>query len=122
MILPTVIVLGLFSAVSWSKLYEDVADLPGLHYDFVVVGGGTAGNVVANRLTENPNVTVIVLEAGVSNEGVLASAVPFLLEEVLSNPTYSWNYTTPSIAGLNGRTLDYLRGCSAHNGMLYTRV
>ncbi|KAJ6518101.1 aryl-alcohol oxidase-like protein [Mycena vitilis] len=122
----TFVVLTLFSAVRWSKLYEDVADLPVLHYDFVVVGGGTAGNVVANRLTENPNVTVLVLEAGVSNKDVLVSEVPFLLEGVISNPAYSWNYTTPPIAGLNGRKLDYLRafllgGCSAHNGMLYTR-
>lgn len=43
----------------------------GAHFDFVVVGGGTAGNVVAGRLAENPNASVLVVEAGVGNPGSL---------------------------------------------------
>jgi len=106
-----------------------VADLPeSLTYDFVIVGGGTAGNVVANRLTENPDFSVLVLEAGVSNEGVLDSIVPFSTFNfgLLGPNIFNWNYTTIPQSGLNGRVLSYLRahmlgGCSSHNAMFYTR-
>ncbi|KAJ6465135.1 pyranose dehydrogenase [Mycena vulgaris] len=115
----------LFGA-SLGKVYDSVADLPGLEYDFVIVGGGTAGNVVANRLTERHQFSVLVLEAGVSNEGVLDSIIPFFGFNLLGANIYQWNYTTTPQVGLNGRILDYSRahilgGCSAHNGMIYTR-
>ncbi|KAJ7277011.1 aryl-alcohol oxidase [Mycena rebaudengoi] len=117
------IVLSYFSATAWTKVYEHVADLPGLNYDFIVVGGGTAGNVVANRLTENPKFSVLVLEAGVTNEGVIAVDVPFFQNRLAA---YDWNYSTTPQEGLNGRVVPYSRarilgGCSAHNGMVYTR-
>ncbi|KAF7368911.1 GMC oxidoreductase [Mycena venus] len=115
-----------YLAPCFCKVYEDVTQLPGLSYDFVIVGGGTAGNVVANRLTENPDFSVLVLEAGVSNEGVTDSIVPFLVESLLQPNIYEWNYTTVPQPGLNGRNVGnprahILGGCSAHNGMVYTR-
>ncbi|KAJ7112070.1 alcohol oxidase [Mycena crocata] len=126
MLLPSLAVLSLFAAGGLAKVYEDVADLPGLQYDFVIVGAGTAGNVLANRLTENPKVSVLVIEAGVTNEGVLTSEVPGLLGQLLGDASLDWNYTSIPMAGVNGRTIFFPRaffmgGCSAHNGLVYTR-
>ncbi|KAJ7148660.1 aryl-alcohol oxidase [Mycena crocata] len=121
-------ILGISACIAAcvAKVYESVSDLPTLAYDFVIVGGGTAGNVVASRLSENPNFRVLVLEAGVSNEGVLDSIIPFFVGNLLGPTIYEWNYTTTPQSGLNGRVLNYLRahmlgGCSSHNGMFYTR-
>ncbi|KAJ7366502.1 glucose dehydrogenase short protein [Mycena albidolilacea] len=127
MLLNLSLILTAVVAPSLAKIYEDVADLPSLEYDFVIVGGGAAGNVVANRLTENPKFSVLVLEAGVSNEDVMESIVPFLAGNLLSGPNaYDWNYTTTPQIGLNNRTTPYPRahilgGCTATNGMVYTR-
>ncbi|KAF8179707.1 aryl-alcohol oxidase [Mycena galopus ATCC 62051] len=128
MFAPTALaILAFFSGVGFSKVYEDVASLPSLKYDFVIVGGGTAGNVIASRLTENPKVSVLVLEAGPTNQGVLNAQVPFLSNGVSDTGSpYSWNYTTTPQAGADNHSFAELRGyilggCSSHNGFAYTR-
>ncbi|KAF7304252.1 hypothetical protein HMN09_00826500 [Mycena chlorophos] len=112
----------------WGKTYESLEDLPGREFDFVVVGGGTAGLVVANRLTEDARFTVLVLEAGSTSAGVYDSEVPFLFNNLLVEPNiHDWNFSTTPQLGLNNRVLPYPRafmlgGCSAHNVMYYTRA
>ncbi|KAJ7489567.1 alcohol oxidase [Mycena latifolia] len=122
-LIPVILALAL---ACQSKIYNSVTDLPSLSYDFIIIGGGTAGSVLANRLTENPSFSVLVLEAGVTNEGVVDSQAPLLVNNMLMHPIWSYNYSTTPQPGLNGRAIPYARarilgGCSAHNGMFYTR-
>jgi choline dehydrogenase-like flavoprotein len=59
-------------------------------YDFVICGGGTAGLTLAARLTENPDVTVGVLEAGKNKMGDMFVDTPALFTQMLGNPEYEW--------------------------------
>ncbi|KAJ7497721.1 alcohol oxidase [Mycena latifolia] len=122
----TVLVLG--STLCRGVILETLADLEKLNvqFDFIVVGGGTAGNVVANRLSENPNHSVLVLEAGGSNADVLNLIVPFYCMRASPNTPQDWNYTTTPQAGLNGRSVTFPRGfglggSSSIHYMVYTR-
>ncbi|KAJ9313689.1 hypothetical protein DTO271D3_5993 [Paecilomyces variotii] len=66
----------------------------GTHFDFIVVGGGTAGNVVAGRLAENPNINVLVVEAGVKDsENIEEITVPSNAQN-LRGSQYDWAYKT----------------------------
>jgi hypothetical protein len=63
-------------------------------YDFVIVGGGTAGLVVAARLTENPTTHVSILEAGPANIGDPMIMIPAMTIRQMRNPRYDWNHQT----------------------------
>jgi choline dehydrogenase len=69
----------------------------GAHFDFIVVGGGTAGNTVAGRLAENPNVTVLVIEAGVGNSHEIEEITTPSMAMDLRNSKYDWAYKTTMV-------------------------
>lgn len=67
-------------------------------FDYVICGGGTAGLCIAARLTENPDVTVGIIEAGKNRLGDPFVDVPALFLQMLGNPEYDWMYkTTPQV-------------------------
>lgn len=70
-------------------------------YDFIIIGGGTSGLVVANRLTENSHVTVLVLEAGTDQSYNLNVLVPGACSTLSDNPDVDWEFLTePQVSPL----------------------
>jgi choline dehydrogenase-like flavoprotein len=63
-------------------------------FDYLICGGGTAGLCIAARLTENPDVTVGVIEAGKNKLGDMLVDTPAMFIQMLGNPEYDWNYKT----------------------------
>ena len=94
-------------------------------YDYIIVGAGTAGCVLANRLTADGRTRVLVLEAGGSDR-YLWVQVPVGYLFCIGNPRTDWMMKTAPEPGLNGRSLVYPRGkllggCTSVNGMIYMR-
>ncbi|KAJ6085102.1 hypothetical protein N7499_004731 [Penicillium canescens] len=89
---------------------ESSAGLENENFDFVIVGGGTAGLVIANRLTENPNVRVLVLEAGTNRLTDPRINVPGLGPATFEDEDFDWNFRSSSQEQLNGRKLLATKG------------
>jgi choline dehydrogenase len=94
-------------------------------FDYVIVGAGTAGCVLANRLSADPNTSVLLLEAGGTDSWIWIH-IPIGYLYTQNNPRTDWCFTTEPEPGLNGRALNYPRGrvlggCSSINGMIYMR-
>ncbi|KAK0445980.1 aryl-alcohol-oxidase from pleurotus Eryingii [Desarmillaria tabescens] len=118
-ILPQALVLLFF--VTWgvrAALLTSVSQLNPGGYDFIIIGGGTAGSVLANRLSENPKIKVLVIEAGIrlvshlNNEDIQDVDIPFLAT-ALPSTSVDWNFTTTDqapTAGLNNRSIELARG------------
>src|SRR5260221_13753222 len=94
-------------------------------FDFIVVGAGSAGCVLAGRLTEDPSVRVLLLEAGTAREP-FAARVPAAFSKLFKS-RHDWAYFTEPEQELGGRRLyvprgKLLGGSSAVNAMIYVRV
>ena len=94
-------------------------------FDYIVVGAGSAGCVLANRLSADPKSRVLVLEAG-GKDNWIWFHIPVGYLFAMGNPRADWMFQTEKEAGLNGRALNYPRGkviggCSAINGMISMR-
>lgn len=94
-------------------------------YDYVIVGAGSAGCVLANRLSADPAIRVLLLEAGGSDLHPYIRA-PAGFIKTFQNPRFNWCYTTEPVAGANNRPIYFPRGkvlggSSAINGSLYVR-
>lgn len=102
-----------------STAYENAA------FDYIVVGAGSAGCVLANRLSEDPGIKVLLLEAGGSDWNPWLH-VPVGYFRTMHNPSTDWCYLTDPDRGINDRRLQWPRGkvlggSSALNGLLYIR-
>ena len=101
---------------------SDATQLEG-EFDFIIVGAGSAGCVLANRLSADPSKRVLLLEAG-GRDNWIWFHIPVGYLFAIGNPRADWMFKTEAEEGLNGRALNYPRGkvvggCSAINGMIY---
>ena len=94
-------------------------------FDYIIVGAGTAGCLLANRLSADASKRVLLIEAG-KRDDYHWIHIPVGYLYCIGNPRTDWLYETEAAEGLNGRTLRYPRGkvlggCSSINGMIYMR-
>jgi choline dehydrogenase len=94
-------------------------------FDYIIIGAGTAGCLLANRLSADPSKRVLLVEAG-QKDNYHWVHIPVGYLYCIGNPRTDWLYQTEAATGLNGRSLRYPRGkvlggCSSINGMIYMR-
>ena len=95
-------------------------------YDYIIVGAGSAGCLLANRLSADPGTSVLLLEAG-GNDNWIWFHIPVGYLFAIGNPRADWCFKTEAEPGLNGRALNYPRGkaiggSSAINAMIYMQI
>ena len=96
-----------------------------MEYDYIIVGAGSSGCLLANRLSANPDVSVLLLEAG-GKDNYFWIDIPVGYLYTINNPRTDWCYEIEPDPGLNGRSIGYARGkvlggCSSINAMIYMR-
>lgn len=96
-----------------------------LEFDTIIVGAGSAGCLLANRLSINPNHKVLLIEAGGQDDWIWIK-IPVGYLYTIANPRTDWCFKTEPDPGLNGRSIHYARGrviggCSSINAMIYMR-
>ena len=94
-------------------------------FDYIIVGAGTAGCVLAHRLTENSNATVCLIEAGPVDRNIFIGIPAGYIKNVM-NPKLTWGFTSSAVPGIGGRHVGLaqgkgLGGSSSINGMVYNR-
>ena len=94
-------------------------------FDYIIVGGGSAGCVLANRISANPKIKVLIIEAGGKDNWHWVK-IPAGYLYCMGNPKTDWCFKTEPEIGLNGKQINYPRGkvlggCSSINGMIYMR-
>ena len=96
-----------------------------MEFDYIIVGAGSAGCAIANRLSENGRYSVALLEAGGKDTNPWIH-IPVGYFKTMGNPKTDWCYSTEADKGINDRSIPWPRGrvlggCSSINGLLYVR-
>ncbi len=110
---------------AWRAIRSETQQMDTKQYDYIIVGAGSAGCVLANRLSADARTRVLLLEAG-PPDSKLWIRIPAGMTRLISDPGVNWRYTTSSEPGLNGRMLacprgKTLGGSSSINGLVYMR-
>ena len=95
-----------------------------MEYDYIIIGGGSSGAVIASRLSEDPAVSVLLLEAGAVSHPLRSLPASYAL--LIDHPVANWRYRSTPETGTHGRVIPVPRGkllggSSAINGLVYVR-